>query len=59
MVVLGRCCWGAGAAAGTVGRVGARAGARPADRLRGMVMMVLWCVVVSVMTGRREMNGLF
>lgn len=36
MVVAGRCCCGAGRGAGAVGRVGARAGARPADRFRGI-----------------------
>lgn len=43
MVVAGRCCWGAGADEVVVGRVGAReAGARPAERLRGMFAVVVW-----------------
>lgn len=41
MVVAGRCCWGAGAEGAVVGRAGAReTGARPAERLRGILIVV-------------------
>lgn len=47
MEEAGRCCWGFGGAVVAVGRVGALvAGARPADRLRGMIDVVrdeVWC----------------
>ena len=35
MVVAGRCCWGLGAGAATVGREGAR----PTERWRGIVTL--------------------